>query len=301
MLSVCIPIYNRDVCGLVHTLYRQLIRQALPFELLLLDDGSAQALKAKNQALASLPEVKYMELPQNIGRAAIRNKLVQLAAYESLLFMDCDAQVVSDNYIANYLPFIGQPQIVYGGSCYQAQVPIIPFRLHWKYGKNREALPAQVRQSNPNLSFSSFNFIVPKKIIQQCGFETFLLKYGHEDTLFGFRLEKLGVEIQHINNPLRHDGLETDTIFLAKTRQGVENLLSIEQQMPDIFIKFGQTKLIRIYMLLQKLRLTAAFAIIYKAANKTIARLASGKNPKLWAMDLYKLGYYCLLKRSKTD
>ena len=78
-LSVLIPVFNRDVTGLVHDLLAQVPDWAGPVEVLLLDDASADEFRQLNRPLAKLPGVQYQELPRNVGRAAIRNQLAAAA------------------------------------------------------------------------------------------------------------------------------------------------------------------------------------------------------------------------------
>ena len=72
-LSVLIPVYQRAVGELVRALRAQASRWPGPVEILLLDDCSSEEFRQLNQPLAALPGVRYRELPQNTGRAAIRH------------------------------------------------------------------------------------------------------------------------------------------------------------------------------------------------------------------------------------
>ena len=56
--------------------------------------------------------------------------------------------------------------------------------------------------------------LIPKKIFLAIKFDESITKYGHEDTLLGIMLEKEKKEIFHINNPLYHNGIENNIIFL---------------------------------------------------------------------------------------
>jgi glycosyltransferase involved in cell wall biosynthesis len=82
MFSILIPIYNFDVRPLVEALVGQ-CRKELEgeFEILCFDDGSEREYLEKNRQLKVFPEVNYRELPQNLGRARIRNLLAESARF----------------------------------------------------------------------------------------------------------------------------------------------------------------------------------------------------------------------------
>ncbi|WP_460502244.1 glycosyltransferase family 2 protein, partial [Hymenobacter agri] len=92
-LSVLIPVYQREVSDLTRALLAQVLHWPGPVEILLFDDGSTENTRQRNRPLAALPGVRYHELPQNIGRAAIRNQLATSAQHEWLLLLDNDSRL----------------------------------------------------------------------------------------------------------------------------------------------------------------------------------------------------------------
>ena len=84
-LSILIPIYNRDVTHLVQALVAQAADWAGPVEIICLDDGSLGQYRLINRELVELPSVSYEELPHNLGRSAVRNRLVATARKPWLL------------------------------------------------------------------------------------------------------------------------------------------------------------------------------------------------------------------------
>jgi len=112
MLSILIPVYNYNIVNLVTELHKQAVSAAIPFEIIVLDDGSSELLRDQNKDVANLPDVQFFELEKNIGRSGIRNRLVEMAKYSTLLFMDCDSEVPSEKYIENYLPYFVQEMVV---------------------------------------------------------------------------------------------------------------------------------------------------------------------------------------------
>jgi len=122
-VSILIPIFNFDVRPLVNDLHGQCEACAIAYEILCFDDGSTPQFKMLNKEIWKLPNVIYRDMPQNLGRSAIRNALSRAARFEQLLFMDCDSKVVSTDFIKNYLTHAAPNCLVYGGRCYQASPP----------------------------------------------------------------------------------------------------------------------------------------------------------------------------------
>lgn len=293
MISVLIPVYNFDIRQLVKDLYDQLARTGLAFEILCFDDGSKEDFKIINRQLSTLepfnpsitPPFHYLELPQNLGRARIRNFLAKAAQYPYLLFMDCDSKVISLHYIQYYISHLKEDILLYGGRSYDPTPPDSPeLYFHWHYGTKREQIPAYIRQQNPYHAFMTNNFLIPKIIFDQIQFDESLTQYGHEDTLFGFELQKKGIQILHLDNPLEHLGLEEVNTFLKKTEQGIENLVQLTKIEPAL-----QTRLLKTYQQLNTYHLTGLINNILKTGKTIILHELKSRKPNLYFFDLYKL------------
>ncbi|RZK13478.1 MAG: glycosyltransferase, partial [Hymenobacter sp.] len=152
-LSILIPVFNREVATLVHSLRAQLPDWPGPAEIRLLDDGSAEEFRVQNRRLVALPGVVYQELAANIGRAAIRNQLAANAQYEWLLLLDNDSLLPDAQFLARYAQAQAagpETTLFIGGTTYEAAPPADPaLRLRWLYGRAREMRPAALRQRDP--------------------------------------------------------------------------------------------------------------------------------------------------------
>ncbi len=191
MLSICIPIFNFDVRLLVLELIRQCEASGSRWEILCFDDGSIIGYEEKNRLLSKNPGVVYQKMPQNLGRSAIRNTLGKAAKHDYLLFMDCDSAVVRPDFVQKYLEHAVPGRVVYGGRCYLPEPPVDPrLFFHWKYGIEREQTTVQQRQTAPWHGFMTNNFLIPKDLFLETGFDESLRQYGHEDTLFGLELAR---------------------------------------------------------------------------------------------------------------
>jgi len=285
MLSILIPVYEFDVNELVKTLHNQCLSEGVAFEILCFDDGSGEGMRRVNRAIQTLGKVRYEELPQNIGRSAIRNALADAAQYDYLLFMDNDSKVVREDYIRAYIAQLSPDRLLCGGRCYSPTPPEDPrFYLHWLYGIKREQIPADIRRQNPWHGFMTNNFVIPKALFQKILFDENILQYGHEDTLFGRELELRKIEILHLDNPLEHIGLEDKDTFLKKARIAVQNLYTLSRQHPDL-----DTRLLRAFRTVKRYRL-AGFLLyaLHDLQGILLANLKS-KRPSLYALDVYKL------------
>ncbi len=295
-VSILIPIYNFDVRPLVNDLHGQCEAAGIGYEILCLDDGSTPDFKQKNKEIWKRPNVIYREMPQNLGRSAIRNALGKAARFEFLLFMDCDSRVVSPLFIQDYLYHAAPDYLLYGGRCYADQPPADSALLfHWYYGRQREQSTAAARSRSPYHSFMTNNFLVPKAIFLDIQFDETLLQYGHEDTLFGMELAVRQVPILHIDNPLEHIGLESVSSFLRKTEQGIENLVQLNRAGKRI-----ETKLLKTQASVEKWGLALPIKWAFSIFKTLMVRQLNSVKPRLWLFDFYKLGMI-LVKRDKTE
>lgn len=294
MLSVLIPIYNRNVNNLVKELDKQLMEREIPYEILLCDDCSEASFQSKNATLQNIDAVVYIQNEQNAGRAKVRNFLAQSAQYPYLLFIDCDATVFTHNYIRNYVETIKKNEkkehfIINGGIAYRKEKPEQERYLRWFYGKQREEIPAEKRGLNPYHLFTPFNVVLTKSIFSILKFDESLTTYGNEDTLLGCQFKQKNIPYFHIDNPLYHDGLDKNEDFLSKIRISIDNLflLSKKEDHQDII---NESRLLKTYTKCKKMALRPVLATIFQHFQSKIEkRLCS--NPNLFLLDIYKLTY----------
>ena len=294
MLSVLIPIYNYDCRRLINSLSAQAENLDVEYEILAFDDGSSLFLK-ENREVKNLPHVVYRELGKNIGRSAIRNLLADEARYPSLVFMDCDMQVVSDSYLKNYLDHIGEAPVICGGRSFCRKEDILNINfLHWIYGTIREPKPGD----DSGKMFLSNNFLIEKIVFEKVRFSEKIRNYGHEDTLFGVELYKNGFMILYIRNPLLHEGLQTNGEFLEKTKSSLQNLSFIYKNL--IPKEDAQNiRLIAAYEKLKKIRMTGVVRVLGSALKPIIERNLNSRHPSMFLFDFYKLAYFCSVLHSE--
>ena len=297
MISILIPIYNWDVTKLIDDLHSQAMHTDKEFEFILIDDESDESYKNINRSINEYSNLQYIELIENIGRSKIRNRLAAMAKYEHLIFMDCDSQIVTNNYIENYLKHCEGEKVVCGGRVYYPAPPDDEnLLLRWKYGVHRESTIARIRNNSPNRSFMTNNFMISKSIFNKITFDEKLIGYGHEDTLFGLELARNSISINHIDNQLFHVGLESADEFLSKTNQGLSNLLLLLNTKENLAIDLIENvKVLKIFTKFKKFCLVWITAFLFNLFKKYIIRNLKSNNPSLLFFDFYKLGYLCTI------
>jgi glycosyltransferase involved in cell wall biosynthesis len=300
MLSILIPVYNYNAVNLVHQLHKQVTQAGIPFEILLLDDNSDNTCKRENLILGTLSHTTLFELPTKAGRSIARNYLAGQAQYDYFLFIDCDSEPIDDLFIKRYIPYCQYKDVVVcGGTAYKQQRPCCNTRLRWVYGMKCETKSANQRNKNSNAKFSTFNFLISKDLFLSIRFNELLKNYGHEDTLFGLELQKRNYAVIHIDNPLYHIGIDTNEVYLEKTRQGVENLKILLEQYPNGDGLIKNIRLLKYYTLLEDTHMTSVFFFFFRTFKKMMLANFNSRYPNLTLFDLYKLGYLCSLKYKK--
>jgi glycosyltransferase involved in cell wall biosynthesis len=293
MLSILIPVFNNNVVELVKTLIEQGLKLEVPFEIIVLDDGSDPHYVSENRITDSWENVRYISMEKNLGRSVVRNKLASLAKTDYLLFVDGDARVINKNFLKEYVKHCSGKIVICGGTVYEQKPPANhELFLRWKYGIIRESRTAHERNKDPNIGFSSFNFLIEYNLFHSLKFSENLDQYGHEDTLFGYELKKMNVSVKHIDNPLLHTGLEPNHVFIKKTLDGVRNLNQLTKQMQEPADFIQQISLLRMFYKLKKLHLFPLHASLNKRLMKLIERNLYTAKPCLYFFDLYKLLYF---------
>lgn len=296
MLSVLIPIYNHDVNPLVTALDRQLAQAGIPYEIILADDCSDNLdIREKNSHLTQLDKVQHIQNQENMGRAKIRNLMAKKAQYPHLLFIDCDAMVENPDYIKKYMDAIEKmrPQqafVINGGIAYRNEKPDSQYFLRWYYGKRREEESAEQRNKRPYHHFTPFNVIISKSVFEEIQFDENLTTYGHEDTLFGYQLQQKQIPYLHIDNPLYHEGLDTNEEYLKKIRLSIDNLIYISenQNINHSFLK--ENRLLKTYQQCKKMGLAKLVGRHFERNAEKMQQHLSQK-PSMSLIDLYKLSY----------
>ena len=290
MLSILITTKDYDCRQLVHELHRQGEALALPFEILVGEDGTSADNLQKNITIEELQFCRRIIKEKNIGRANMRNILGIEAKYPYLLFIDSDAVVEKPDFLACYINAIKDYEVVCGGLYHAEVLSDKECTLRFKYEKCADKRrDATTRNKKPYDCFSTFNFLIRRKLFLSIFFNPNITKYGYEDTLFGKELERRGSTIQHIENRLLHSGLESNKVYIHKIEQSISTLVSIEQEL-------GPTPLLHTAYRLRRWHMEWIFTAAWKACNRLISKNLHGRHPSLTLFNIHKLGLYFSLK-----
>jgi glycosyltransferase involved in cell wall biosynthesis len=301
MISVCIPIYNFNVSDLVLELSRQAKPLQEAVEIILIDDASSEQYRKQNEETCSRHH--YIRLNRNIGRARIRNLFLEHARHPYLLFLDCDSRIISPAFLSDYMAELNQkaPRVICGGRVFPGERPGRERMLRWRYGTEREALSVQDREKDPGRSFMTNNFLVERTTLEKVRFDERIRQYGHEDTLFGFRLKQLGIKVRHIHNPVLNGELETNRTYLAKSRMAVENLVQILRMVEDPEAFSADVTLLDFHRRLKRKGLEGPARFLFFLTGPLLRALLTGGVASLRLFDFYRLGILMkgLKERSK--
>ncbi|AWH72829.1 hypothetical protein DCS32_01240 [Dokdonia sp. Dokd-P16] len=291
MLSILIPTYNTDITDLVQSICEQAHRARITFELIFCEDASYLQTE-KNVQLLGNTNVKRLINATNLGRTATRSKLADNATYSWLLFLDADVALPSINFIENYVSHLKlSHDIIHGGVSYLKNGNHNSALRH-RYGLQREAQLAKVRLKKPYYIISQ-NILVKKEIFLKLNtIES--NRYGL-DNIFSYQIFKQGYDVQHIDNPVIHQGLEKNDVFLKKSSQAIETLIYYEENglMAQDF-----TRLQKSYLTLKKYRGVLIFRVTIGKGIKYIEKNLMSKKPSLLLFDLYRLHHYITLKEN---
>ena len=294
-LSICVPVYNWEVTRLVRELHEQASQINIPFEIVVADDCSTVFRQENKRASEELSSARYLLMEQNVGRARIRNILVEKATYDWLLFMDCDVEVCSESYVKDYWEQRRAAQLIVGGCTYRDEKPSREYLLRWTYGMAVEKRSAEERNKSPFQSFVPFNFMIERDLLRQIPFDERFSQYGHEDTLLGWQMQEHGVTIKHIDNPLIHLGVDKTEIFLRKTRQAVDNLRMVynDAQTPQGLLE--SIHLLKFYGRMKQRHLVGVVRCLTSFSETPVLYNLRSGHPSVRLFQWYKLGYF--LKR----
>ena len=160
----------------------------------------------------------------------------------------------------------------------------------------KEQKKASERNKHPYSRFTTFNVLIEKSIFSKFRFYEELKQYGHEDTLFSYQLKKAGIPIYHIDNGLVHEGLESNKEFLAKTKDSIENLSKLYDNVTDKKTFSMTVSLLRLFWLLKTLNLTRIIAGIFIRYRERMEIRLDSSNSSLLLFKLYKISMFCTFR-----
>lgn len=288
-LSILIPTYNYVCLPLVRELHRQASEMGgLEFEIVVAEDGSDQPDDiARNAEITALSHCKHIVREENVGRAAIRNHLADMANMPWLLFIDSDMRVVSPYFVERYLQTSDEWGVVYGGNTTNggAWNDERLLKVRYEQAAERQFTPQQ-RAKRPNQNLNTSNILVSKRVMQAVPFDSRFLTYGYEDVFWGMSLAQKGIEVAHIDNPIGFNHYDSNVVFVGKTIEGLHTLYTFRTELADF------SPIIRLERRLRRWRLDGAVRSVLNKLMPLLHRRIIGFKPSLVAFKLFKLCTY---------
>ena len=293
MISILIPCFDYNAYPLVSVLEKQALMLKIDFEIICIDDGSFSSKNDINQKINLLTNSKFIESKKNIGRINNRLLLAEKSQYEWLIFVDVDTLPNEEKFLKNYIDRLNKETVIIGGCIYK-EPDNENFSLRYKFGKFREEINSDIRNKNPHKYISSRNFMCKRNVLIDVLSSINTISYGN-DYIFGSLIKKMGIDVNHIDNPVLIDNIDHNQIFIKKTHHALENLISLYN---NKIIKKHSISILKAYVILDNLLMKNIFVKITDLFKNLLDRNLHSKDPNLFLFDLYRLNYLCKIKNA---
>ncbi len=255
-------------------------------EVIVIDDGSTKH-RDLNESSCKKMGLRYSMNKKNIGRVATRQKLAKESKYDILLFIDADMTPKNKSFLKKYeeCVFLNE-KIVFGGYAYDPNGNNSHL-LRYKYGIQREYKKANVRSKSPYKHIYSGNVLIEKELFFKTNHQS-NNRYGL-DYVFSTTLKRLGVKPTHIDNETYHNGIESNLVFLNKTKSGVKTIFWLYENNQ---ITHQDNKLVLVFNYLKKWRLLGVFKWAGTLLIKPVEKLLLKNRAPMFFLDFYRLYHF---------
>ena len=144
------------------------------------------------------------------------------------------------------------------GGCIYKEPENENFSLRYKFGKLREEINSNIRNKNPYKYISSCNFMCQRNVLIDVLSSIKTISYGN-DYIFGSLFKKMGIDVNHIDNPVLIDNIDENQIFIKKTHHALDNLISSYN---NKIIKKHSISILKAYIILDSLLMKNIFVKI---------------------------------------
>ena len=249
-VSVLIPFLRDDPCELLQLLDEEAGSVDRSVEIVLLDDGSADAaLTARIAAKArgmTLP-VRLISLPANEGRSRGRNRLAATARGGSLLFLDSDMRPDHRRFLWTWTDLVARedPPVAFGGFSLLQAPTDARFSVHRALSTRSECIPYDQRAKTPEKYVYTSNLLVRRDVFEAEAFDPAFTGWGWEDVEWAMRVSRR-FRVIHVDNPATHMGLDTAEALAGKYEQSAPNFARVVARHPDIVSGYPSFKAARL-------------------------------------------------------
>ena len=287
-LSVLTPFHRHDPTPLLAAL----CGKARDVEVILLDDGSGSAELLGDVASAAeacaLP-VNIIVWGKNRGRAAARNRLIEAARGEYVLFLDADMIPDAPDFLGRWLDLIQRqrPFVAFGGLSLRHAEPTRETALHHGLFARSDCRDARQRARSPAQFTATANLLVRRDFLARNPFDDGFVGWGFEDVDWALRAAA-HAPIAHIDNPATHAGLDCVEVLMRKCAEAGPNFARLARKHPQAVSHFAA------WRIAQALKFAPARAWL-RATFGWLARDPLGAAPmpvRTTALKLYRASFY---------
>lgn len=237
-VSILVPFLRDDPTPLLHALASNSGPHLTKFEIILLDDGSHDALLSAHLIgeVQALPiAASLITLTENAGRAAGRNLLARQARGEYLLFLDADMLPDSPDFLSDWLAVVqnDEPAVSFGGFSVEQASTEARFAVHRAMASRSDCLNATQRALQPEKYVFTSNLLVRADVFAANRFDENFVGWGWEDVEWALRVSAEHA-IRHHEIPATHLGLDTVHQLMEKYRQSAPNFARVAAQHPEL-------------------------------------------------------------------
>ena len=235
-LTICVPCWKDSADAMIAMLVR--MEDARSATLILYDDGSADDAMSRKLAhhIARFPgPAPLVTSHENMGRAHARNRLMELAETDWILFLDADMRPDDEHFIARYLEAINNsdgPALIAGGFSLRHVRPTAETALHAAQSNASEIVDAKTRAREPGRYVFTSNILVHKQVMADVSFDDGFTGWGWEDVDWGLNVAGK-FPVIHIDNPASHLGLDRTDAILSKFGGSGHNFARLAARHPD--------------------------------------------------------------------
>lgn len=243
LLSVVTPFHRDDPSALLASL----TPAPQEVEFVLLDDGSSDAalLSRTITACARLgAAARIVVWSDNRGRSAARNRLIEAARGEYVLFLDADMRADDADFIPRWLHLIEatHPAAAFGGLSLRHAKRTAATALHFDLFARSDCRDARARTSAQFVSTA--NLLVRRDVLTAIPFDSEFVGWGFEDIDWALRASATA-PILHIDNTASHLGLDEVSTLLRKSVQAGPNFARLAAKHQAAVSRFAAYKAAR--------------------------------------------------------
>lgn len=238
-LSVLTPFHRYDPAALLSAV----AKAPAGVEFILLDDGSGSAALLASViggAERMSAPVRVIVWGKNRGRAAARNRLLEEARGDYVLFLDADMIPNSPRFLSIWLGVLStqRPAVAFGGLSVKQARRDQDTALHRNLFARSDCARAQVRALKPAQSTASANLAVRRDFLAANPFDPRFIGWGFEDTDWALSAARRA-RILHIDNPATHAGLDDVRTLMRKSAEAGANFARLARKHPKAVRRFA--------------------------------------------------------------